>query len=147
MEYKIINLKKHGDNNGKLISFKKNVNIPFDIKRVFYIFDTKNDVLRGCHANRNSEFLLIALSGSCKIKIDNGAIIDYITLNNPHTGLYLNKMIWKEMYEFSHNAILLVLSNTYYDENEYIRDYNDYKKEMLIAKKIVIPINEEGVSV
>ena len=91
--------------------------------------------------------MLIAISGSCKIKIDNGEKINYVTLNNPHTALYLNKMIWKEMYEFSHNAILLVLTNTYYDENEYIRDYNDYKKEMLIAKKIVIPINERGVNV
>ncbi len=144
MDYKLIELKTYGDTNGKLISFEKNINVPFDIKRAFYIFDTKNNIIRGCHANRNSEFLLIAISGSCKIKIDNGEKINYVTLNNPHTALYLNKMIWKEMYEFSHNAILLVLTNTYYDENEYIRDYNDYKKEMLIAKKIVISINERG---
>ena len=90
--------------------------------------------MRGAHANKNSQFLLVAINGSCKIKVDNGKQIEIFDLNNPYTGLYLDKMIWKEMYDFSHNAILLVLTNTLYDEKEYIRDYNIWKKEITNGK-------------
>lgn len=129
MNYKLIDIKVHGDERGKLASFEKDNNIPFDVKRAFYIFDSKGSVSRGCHANRNSEFLLVVISGSCKVRLDDGYEIHNITLNNPHRALYIDKMIWKEMYDFSYNSVLLVLTNTYYDEKEYIRNYNDFKEE------------------
>lgn len=130
MNYKLIDMKVFGDERGHLISVEKNINSPFDIKRAFYIYDTKPGIARGAHANRNSEFMLIAISGSCKVKIDDGKTQEIVELNNPHTALYLDKMLWKEMYDFSYNAILLVLTNTLYDENEYIRNYEDYRKEL-----------------
>lgn len=133
MNYKILDMKFHGDARGHLISAQKDVNCPFDIKRVFYIFDTKPGVARGAHANRNSEFLLIAINGSCKVKIDDGTKTEIVSLDSPSKGLYLDKMLWKEMYNFSYNAMLLVLASTLYDETEYIRNYNDYVKE--VSKK------------
>ena len=130
MNYELIDLNVKGDNSGHLIACEYKQNCPFDVKRVFWIFDTKPGIIRGCHANRNSEFMLIAINGSCKVKVDDGKKQEIITLNNPHTALYLDKMIWKEMYDFSYNAILLVLTNTHYDENEYIRKYDDFLKEV-----------------
>lgn len=126
MNYNLIDTKVFGDERGHLVSLEQGNNCPFDIKRIFYIFDTKPGVARGCHANKNSEFLLIAINGSCKVKIDDGKNQEIVELNNPHQALYLDKMLWKEMYDFSYNAILLVLASTYYDENEYIRDYEEY---------------------
>ena len=126
MNYKLIDMKVFGDERGKLVSLESGSNCPFEVKRCFYIFDTKDGIARGCHANRNSEFVLIAINGSCKVKIDDGKNVETVTLNNPHKGLYLGKMMWKEMYDFSYNAILLVLASTHYDEKEYIRDYDEY---------------------
>ncbi len=131
MNYKLIDINIIGDERGKLACFEENVNCPFDVKRAFYIFDTKSDIPRGCHANRNSEFLLIVINGSCKVKIDNGkGKVENILLNDPHKALYLDKMLWKEMYEFSYNAVLLVLASTKYDEKEYIRNYEDFLEEI-----------------
>ena len=130
MNYKLIDMKVFGDERGHLISLEKGVNSPFDIKRAFYIYDTKPGIARGAHANRNSEFLLIAINGSCKVKIDNGKEQEIVSLDNPSKALYLDKMLWKEMYGFSYNAMLLVLTNTLYDEKEYIRNYKDYLKEV-----------------
>lgn len=130
MNYSILNFKVYGDERGHLISFQKDMNCPFEIKRAFYIFDTKPGVARGQHANRNSEFLLVPINGSCKVKITDGKTTEIVELNTPHQALYLDKMLWKEMYDFSYNAILLVLTNTNYDENEYIRDYDTFLKEI-----------------
>ena len=113
MNYKLINMKVFGDERGKLVSLEGGMNCPFDVKRCFYIFDTKEDTARGCHANKNSEFVLIAINGSCKVKISDGKNEETVTLNSPHKGLYLDKMLWKEMYDFSYNAILLVLASTH----------------------------------
>ncbi|MEI8389687.1 MAG: FdtA/QdtA family cupin domain-containing protein [bacterium] len=126
MQYKLIDLNVNGDDRGSLVAFEKNQNVPFEVKRAFYIFDTKGEITRGVHANKKSEFLLIVISGSCRVKVDTGKEQDDILLNKPQKALYLNKLVWKEMYEFSHNTVLLVLSNEYYDENEYIRDYNHF---------------------
>lgn len=127
MQYELVDLNIMGDDRGSLIAFEKNKNLPFTLNRAFYIFDTKsNNIVRGAHANIHSEFLLIVISGSCRVKIDTGEKKDDILLNNPLQALYLNKLIWKEMYEFSHNSVLLVLSNKCYDEAEYIRDYNKF---------------------
>ena len=126
MNYKLFDVKLYGDENGRLVSIQQNSNCNFDIKRVFYIFDTKPGIVRGAHANKKSEFLMIAINGSCKVRIDDGKKSEIVELNSPHKALYLDKMLWKEMYDFSYNAILLVCSNTVFDEKEYIRDYQRY---------------------
>lgn len=127
--FKLIDLIVHGDERGKLVALEKNVNCPFEIKRAFYIYATDKSVkARGCHANKNSEFLFVALSGSCKVIVDDGNERREFVLDNPETALWMNKMTWKEMTDFSDNAVLLVLSSEKYDINEYIRDYNEFLK-------------------
>ena len=130
MNYKLIDTKICGDERGHLIVFEKNMNCPFEVKRIFYIYGTKGNVARGCHANRNSEFLLISINGSCKVKVDDGKTQEHVVLSNPHTALYLDKMLWKEMYDFSDDCILLVIASTNYEEKEYIRDYDEFLKEI-----------------
>ena len=126
MKYKVYDLINTGDERGGLIPFEKGRNVPFEICRAFYIYDTQPSTPRGAHANRKSEFLMVVISGSCKVKVDNGREQSVIELNRPNQALWLDKMIWKEMYDFSYNAVLLVLSNEKYDEKEYIRNYDEY---------------------
>jgi dTDP-4-dehydrorhamnose 3,5-epimerase-like enzyme len=128
MHFKVYDLVDTGDDRGGLIPFEMGMNVPFEVARAFYIFNTRPGTARGSHANRNSEFLFVVISGSCNVKIDNGVEQSVITLNRPNQALWLDKKVWKEMYDFSYNAILLVLSNEKYDEKEYIRDYGDYQR-------------------
>ncbi|RHF69174.1 sugar 3,4-ketoisomerase [Fusobacterium mortiferum] len=124
--YKIINFNEFGDENGKLIAIENSKHIPFDIKRVFYIYGTKNGVVRGQHANRISRFVLICLSGSCEVKIydKEEKIEENFILDSPKKGLYLDRMIWKDMYNFSKDCVLLVLSDSEYIKDEYIYEKN-----------------------
>lgn len=124
--YKIINFGDFGDERGKLVVVEGSQDIPFDIARVFYIYGSDATVVRGQHANRNSEFVLVNVAGTSKVKVDNGIESVIIELDKPMMGLYLDKMIWKEMYDFSSDSVLLVLASTHYDEKEYIRDYEEY---------------------
>lgn len=128
---KVLNLPEKGDERGSLIVIEENKDITFDIKRLFYMYGSNDNITRGQHANRNSEFILINVAGSSKVKVDDGkGNTKEYCLNKPNIGLYIPKMIWKDMYDFSNDSVLLVLSNQYYDENEYIRDYEQYKKEV-----------------
>ena len=106
------------------------MDIPFDIKRVFYIYGSDKDVVRGQHANRETEFLLVNVAGTSKVKVDNGKESVVIELNRPRMGLYLSSMVWKDMYDFSEDSILLVLASRHYDDSEYIRHYGDYLAEL-----------------
>ena len=127
---KVLNFADLGDERGKLVVVEGGFDIPFDIKRVFYIYGSDSEVIRGQHANRESEFVLINVGGTSKVRIDNGHSEAIIELNKPMMGLYIPTMVWKDMYDFSEDSILLVLASTHYDGNEYIRNYEDYKKEM-----------------
>lgn len=127
---KVINFKDLGDERGKLVVIEGNQDIPFEIKRTFYIYDSDSDVVRGQHANRESEFVLINVAGSSKVRITDGKEEFIVELNKPMMGVYIPKMIWKDMYDFSSDSVLLVLASTHYDGNEYIRDYNEYIKEI-----------------
>ena len=128
---KLLNLPEKGDERGSLIAIEENKDISFDIKRLFYMYGSNDGIIRGQHANRNSEFILINVAGSSKVKVDDGkGNIKEYNLNKPNIGLYIPNMIWKDMYDFSKDSVLLVLSNQYYDENEYIRDYEHFKKEV-----------------
>ena len=127
---RVLNFGDLGDERGKLVVVEGNMDSPFEIKRVFYIYGSDNEVVRGQHANRESEFVLINVGGTSKVRIDNGHSEAVIELNKPMMGLYIPTMVWKDMYDFSEDSILLVLASTHYDGNEYIRNYEDYKKEM-----------------
>jgi dTDP-4-dehydrorhamnose 3,5-epimerase-like enzyme len=129
--FRMLTFKELGDERGNLVAIEGNADIPFDIKRVFYMYGTDNTMVRGQHANRKSEFVLINVSGSSKIKIDDGmGHVEVVCLDKPKMGVYIPKMIWKEMYEFSSDSVILCLASTHYDGSEYIRNYDDYKKEI-----------------
>jgi len=115
-----------GDERGKLVVIESERNIPFAIKRVFYIYGSDSTVVRGQHANRESEFVLINVAGQSKVRITDGKEEIIVELNKPMTGVYIPKMIWKDMYDFSSDSVLLVLSSTHYDGKEYIRNYGEY---------------------
>lgn len=119
-----------GDERGKLVVIEGAQAIPFEIKRVFYIYDSDNTVVRGQHANRESEFVLINVAGHSKVRITDGKEEFIVSLDKPMMGVYIPKMIWKDMYEFSSDSVLLVLASTHYNGGEYIRDYDEYLHEM-----------------
>ena len=119
-----------GDERGKLVVIEGWRAIPFEIKRVFYIYESDSTVVRGQHANRESEFVLINVAGKSKVRITDGKEEYIVELNKPMMGVYLPKMIWKDMYDFSSDSVLLVLASTHYDGKEYIRNYDDYLKIM-----------------
>lgn len=130
-QYKILEFGEYGDERGNLVVAEGNgKDIPFSIKRVFYMYGSDATVIRGQHANRKTEFVLINVSGTSKVKVDNGYETDVIELNKPRMGLYLPTMLWKDMYDFSADSVLLCLASEHYDGSEYIRDYNEYLKEV-----------------
>ena len=115
-----------GDERGKLVVIEGGQAIPFDIKRVFYIYESDSMVVRGQHANRESEFVLINVAGKSKVRITDGTEEFIVELDKPMMGVYIPKMIWKDMYDFSEDSVLLVLASTHYNGQEYIRDYDEY---------------------
>lgn len=128
-QYRIIEFGEYGDERGNLVVAEcGGVDVPFDVKRVFYIYGSDSSVIRGRHANRRTEFVLINVAGSSKVKIDNGYESDIVELNRPRMALYIPSMLWKDMYDFSPDSVLLVLASEHYDGNEYIRDYDTYLK-------------------
>lgn len=134
-KYQLLQFAELGDDRGNLVVVEGNIDIPFEIKRVFYIYDSDSDVIRGKHANRKTEFVLINISGTSKVKIDDGNETTIVELNRPRIGLYLSKNLWKEMFDFSENSLLLVLASEHYDDTEYIRDYDEFLKEIHLEKR------------
>ena len=128
MDYKLINMKIFGDKRGKLVSLEGNKNVPFDIKRVYYIFDTLPDQDRGMHAHRDLEQIIIAMDGACQFVLDDGINRETVWLNRPDVGLYIGKNMWREMKHFSYGCKLMILASKHYDEKEYIRDYEEFLK-------------------
>lgn len=125
---KLIDFKVMGDDRGNLVSLEGNKNIPFDIKRVYYIFDNVPGVERGFHAHKNLKQVVVCLHGSCTFVLDNGTIREDVVLDNKSKGLFVSEFIWREMKNFSPGAVLVVLASEYYDEADYIRNYEDFKK-------------------
>jgi len=118
---------QNGDERGHLVIVEGMEDIPFSIARIFYIYGSANNVVRGQHANRKSQFVLINVAGSCKVKVKDGKGNEAVfVLNRPHTGIYLPTMLWKDMYDFSPDSVLLCLASEHYDSEEYIRNYDDY---------------------
>ena len=102
--------------------------IPFRIKRVYYMYDTAPGVVRGKHAHKSLEQILVCIHGSCKIKLDNGYETKIVPLEKPYEGLYVANNMWREMYDFSDGAVLMVLASELYNEDDYIRDYDEFLK-------------------
>ena len=124
----IIEFSQFGDERGHLVIVEGGDTIPFEIKRVFYIYGSDKDVIRGRHANKKTEFVLINVAGTSKVRVDDGRGNEKIfDLDHPHMGLYLPRMIWKDMYDFSEDSVLLCLASEHYDASEYIRDYEEYR--------------------
>lgn len=128
-EIRLIEIPKVHDKRGSLAVIEKDV-LPFGIKRVYYLFDVPSDSFRGGHAHKEQESVIIALSGSFEVVIDNGKMRKKIMLNKPTQGLYIPTNIWREIDNFSSGAVCLVLASTNYNEAEYIRDYDQFKNQV-----------------
>ena len=125
----IINLKNKGNEDiGYLVPLEYNINLPFEVKRIFYTYNVPSECNRGAHAYHNTQQLLICISGKLKIKCFDGINTKIYELNSPNEALYISPKIWRTTFEHSSHAVLLVLSSLEYDENDYIRDYDKFKK-------------------
>jgi len=118
-----------GDDRGSLVALEANETIPFDIKRVYYLFGTKKDVTRGLYAHLALKQVMLCVTGNCKILLDDdGVVRESVVLDSPIKGLLLERLVWKEMSEFSADCVLLVIASELYDEEDYLRDYKLFKK-------------------
>ena len=132
MEVKMVTLKKHGDDRGLLVAAEGGTEIPFDIKRVYYITNVSDNKRRGFHAHKALRQVMFCISGSCKVMLDDGSEKTDVLLDSPNEGLIIAPKIWHEMFDFSEGAVILVLASGHYDESDYMRNYDvfiDYLKE------------------
>lgn len=125
-QYQITHLQMRGDNRGRLVAVEAKRDITFNIERVYYIFGTEDGVARGFHAHRELEQFLICVSGSCCIVMDDGSTRESVLLDRPDKGLYIGPMKWHEMHGLTASTVLLVLASDWYQENDYIRDYEQF---------------------
>ncbi|MCC4816399.1 FdtA/QdtA family cupin domain-containing protein [Vibrio lentus] len=126
VDIKLIQFQSHGDERGSLVSLEQNKNIPFDIKRVYYLFDTENNVRRGFHAHKKLKQLAVIVKGSCRFLLDDGSEKIELLLDNPAQGLFIESFVWREMFDFSEDCVLMVLADSVYDEDDYIRNYDEF---------------------
>lgn len=127
-EVKVLRFNVNKDDRGSLIAIEKNKDVPFEIKRVYFIFDTKPNTERGKHAHKVLKQMLVCLNGRCKVRVDDGKIKENFLLDTPDIGLYINGLIWREMYDFSPDCVLMVLADSQYSEEDYIRNYSSFLK-------------------
>lgn len=118
-----------GDERGSLVALEAQKNIPFEIKRVYYIFNADKETPRGFHAHKELQQVAICVAGKCKMILDNGYKREEVWLDSPSKGLLIGNSMWREMHEFSKDCVLIVLASNHYDESDYIRDYEDFLKE------------------
>ena len=134
MDYELVKLRNFKDERGNLVTIEKDLGVPFDIKRVYYIFGNKSNLRRGFHSHKKLKQVLICVSGSCTIHIDDGYETKEVLLNDPTVGLFLDNNIWREMYDFSSDAVLVVLASEIYQEEDYIRNYEEFLEFVKINK-------------
>lgn len=124
---RFIALQSHGDERGQLVAIEQSRDLPFGIRRAYYVFGMDPGVRRGLHAHRTLNQFAVAVSGSCKILLGDGTLQETVVLDDPAMGLILPSMVWHEMFDFSPDCVLLVLAEAPYDEADYIRDYDDFR--------------------
>lgn len=128
MDYEILDLNAISDERGSLVALESLKNVPFEIKRIYYLTNLKPDLPRGFHAHKNLQQVIICMNGSFDLVLDDGNRKEVIHLNNPFKGVLIKSLIWREMHNFSNNCVLMTLASDFYDENDYIRNYDDFKK-------------------
>ena len=126
--------KTHGADHGQLVAIEDNKDIPFHTKRIYYMYDTGTGMTRGFHAHKTLQQVLICIHGSCKIRLDDGKDKMIVSLDKPYEGLYIQNTIWRELFDFSPDAVLVVLASEFYNEDDYIRDYNEFLKYVMNLK-------------
>jgi len=122
----LINFNIRGDHSGSLVALEKGDDFPFEIKRVYYIWGTEKDIIRGKHSHNQLEQVIVCVAGSCDFILDDGKMREQIHLSEPNQGLYLKHNIWREFTNFSPDCVIMVLASEHYDEADYIRDYNEF---------------------
>ena len=135
MKVQMIEFQSHGDDRGALIALEEYINIPFEVKRVYFMYDTKPGVHRGMHAHKTLKQVLFCPCGECTIKLDDGNEVKEVRLKRPTEGLVIESSIWREMYDFLPGTVLMVLASDYYNETDYIRDYSEFLKYIADAKR------------
>ncbi len=128
---KLIEFKILGDHRGQLIALEENIDIPFHIKRVFYIYGTKKGISRGQHSHYKTKQFMVAVNGSCKVTLDNGKEKETFELNRPNIGLFQDALVWGRMHDFSLDCVLMVLANEYYDASDYIDNHDNFLDEVI----------------
>lgn len=118
--------KLRGDDRGSLVAIEENIDIPFPLKRIYYIFNTGESVRRGRHAHHTLRQVLVCVHGSCKILLDDGLEKFEVLMDKASEGLLVDRMVWHEMYDFSRDCVLLALASDFYNEGDYIRDYQEF---------------------
>ncbi len=125
---RLINLPKFDDPRGNLTFIENEEHVPFKIKRIYWIYDVPGGQVRGGHAFKEQKELIVALSGSFDVEVDDGKAKQIVSLNRSYYGLYIPAGLWRQMQNFSTNSLALVLSSTHYNEQDYIYDYEEYLK-------------------
>ena len=115
-----------GDDRGSLVALEAGKTVPFDIKRVYYIFGTQSGVARGFHAHKNLKQVAVCVTGKCRMILDDGVTREEVWLDSPIKGLLISDLVWREMRDFSADCVLLVLASEHYDETDYIRSYDEF---------------------
>lgn len=132
----IMRFKLHSDEYGKLTAIEGGIDVPFNIKRVYYIYDVQSSLTRGFHSHKNLHQVLVALGGSVKIRLKTPSSEQVVELSDPSEGLYIGPHVWREMFDFSPGSTLLVLASDIYNESDYIRDFNEYTHQNPLERKI-----------
>jgi len=122
----LIDFQMLGDDRGSLVALEEGKEIPFTVKRVYYIFDTKKGVSRGFHAHKALKQVAVCVKGSCRFVLGDGKNKEEVVLDSPQVGLLVEHMMWREMYDFSEDCVLMVLASEHYDEADYIRNYDEF---------------------
>jgi len=128
MKNNLLSFSVIGDERGNLVALEELKNVPFPIKRIYYLYDLQRNFPRGFHAHKELQQVLICIKGSCNVLLDNGQVKQSYHLNQPHITLFIDRMIWREMHDFSNDCVLIVIASDYYDEDDYIRNYCDFIK-------------------
>lgn len=145
MNLQYIDFRRSINRLGELVFIEGFHDIPFEIKRIYYIYGVPRDGRRGFHSHKNLRQVLVSIHGSCKILLDNGLEKETVELNSPERGLLLTENIWREMYDFSSDAVLLALASEHYDESDYIRDYDEFLKSLQEMESERGKINESAI--